>query len=64
MRMGLLDPIRGAKKAIIPSLLGIETMKLMGMVYRYELSTYVIIMPTPEMPEGEGDNVEGSQPVP
>lgn len=35
MGMGLLDIIKGAEEAIVPSPLSIESMRLIGMVQRY-----------------------------
>lgn len=59
--MGLLDAISGANKMIIPVLLGIATMRLIGMVHRCWPEVYVLITHTSEIAEG-GDNVaEGSQ---
>lgn len=64
MGMCLLDMIRGAKKIIVPSSLGLETMRFIGMVRRYGSSTYVMIMPSLEIAKGEGDETDGSQPAP
>lgn len=63
MVMGLLDAIRGAENIIVPSLLGLETMRLMGMIRKYRDRVYVMIIHLPEKAEGEGDAAEGSQPA-
>lgn len=61
MDMGLLDAVRGAEKIIVPSPLSLETMRLMGMIRRYRLGVYVMVMPPLET--AEGDEVEGPQPA-
>lgn len=61
MGMGLMDPIQGAEKIIVPSTLGLEDMRLMGMIKRYRDEVYVMITATPEIAKGEGNAGEGSQ---
>lgn len=63
MGMGLLDAIRGDEKAIVPASLGIETMRLMGMVCRHRPGEYILITPALEIAERGEDATEGSQQV-
>lgn len=54
-------PYQGAEKMIVSSPLGIEIIRLMGMVRRFRLGVYTMIMPPPEIAKGEWEAVEGSQ---
>lgn len=45
MGMGLLDAIRGIEKTIAPAPLGLETMRMMGMIRRYLDGVSVLNMP-------------------
>lgn len=62
--IGMLDTIRGARKTIIMFPLGLEMMRLLGMVRRYIDGVYVMITLASEPAKGEGDAAEWSQPVP
>lgn len=59
--MGLLDAIKEAEMMIVPSPLGLETMRLMGMIHRYRDGVYEMIMSPPETAEKEKDVAEASQ---